>query len=178
MAENTSLARPYATAAFEYAKERSVQDSWSDMLGVIAAVAADPEAQSVLNHPRVDTEQLTTFMLGITEGKLDDAGQNFVRILAENRRLGLAPEIASLFESKRAADEARIDVEVISAYKLSAKHKTAIGKAMKEKLGREVTLSTEIDRSLMAGVIIRAGDTVLDASLQGRFAKLASELAG
>lgn len=172
MAEKTTLARPYALAAFKQAQDEGKLDEWSTMLQFWSAVVRDPTMAGIVSHPRIDTERLTRLLFDIDEGKLSATGKNFLRVLVEHRRLSLLPEIATLFERQRAEFEQRREVEVLTAYRLQTKHQEAIKDAMKKRLGQEVELSVQIDRSLIGGVIIRAGDMVIDASLRGRISRL------
>lgn len=176
MTEKTTLARPYASAAFKQAQEESKLDEWSNMLQFLSMVVRNPTVLGIVSHPRIETERLTRLLFDIGEGKLSETGQNFLRVLMEHRRLPLLPEIAALFERQRAEFEQRREVEVIAAYRLQTKYQQAIKNAMTKRLGQEVNLSVQIDRSLIGGVIIRAGDTVIDASLRGRISRLELDL--
>lgn len=176
MAEKTTLARPYALAAFKQAREENKLDDWSNMLQFLSMVIGDSTMLGIVSHPRIDKERLTGLLLDIAEGKLSETGQNFVRVLIEHRRLSLLPEIAAIFERERAEFEQRQEVEVLTAYRLQSKYQEAIKSAMMERLGQEVELSVQIDRSLIGGIIIRAGDMVIDASLRGRINRLDLEL--
>lgn len=176
MAEKTTLARPYAIAAFKQAQEESKLDEWSSMLQFLSMVIRNPTVLGIVSHPRIETERLTRLLFDIGEGELSETGQNFLRVLMEHRRLALLPEVAALFEQQRAEFEQRRDVEVITAYQLQTKYQQAIKDAMAKRLGQEVELSMQIDRSLIGGVIIRAGDMVIDASLRGRISRLELDL--
>lgn len=172
MAEKTTLARPYALAAFKQAQQESKLDEWSDMLGFLSMVVRDPTMLGIVSHPRIDKDRMTKLLFDISEEKLSDTGRNFVRVLIDHRRLSLVPEIAALFECERAEFERRRDVEVITAYRLQSKYQQAIKDAITKRLGQDVELSVQIDRALIGGVIIRAGDMVIDASLRGRISRL------
>ncbi len=176
MAEKTTLARPYALAAFKQAQQESKLDEWSSMLQFLSMVVGDRTMLGIVSHPRIEKESLTSLLFNIGEGKLTDTGRNFVRVLIEHRRLSLLPEIAALFERERSEFEQRREVEVLTAYRLQNKYQQAIKEAVAKRLGQEVELSVQIDRSLIGGVIIRAGDTVIDASLRGRLSRLNLEL--
>ncbi|MGB0712046.1 MAG: F0F1 ATP synthase subunit delta [Gammaproteobacteria bacterium] len=177
MAGNRTLARPYAVAAFAHAKEKGVVETWSTQLTTLALVVADATTRALIANPKISEQQLEQLLIEVC-GDTDEGFKNFIRVLVGNDRVGVAPEIAEEFEASRAQDDARIEVRVTSAYKLAADHQTAISDAMKAKFGRDVNVTAEIDRDLMAGVIIRAGDTVIDASLRGRLNQLALDLAG
>jgi len=176
MAEKQTLARPYAEAVFELAKGQNQLKKWSEMLGFIAAVAADGRMMQIANDPRVDRARFLELFLGVCEQRVDDQGANFIHLLVDNRRLALLPEIVAQYESLRAEAEARVEATVISAFPLEAGQLQSLGEALKRRLGREVNLTTEVDKTLMGGIVIRAGDLVIDGSVRGRLADLAANL--
>ncbi len=177
MAENITIARPYAQATFSLAQEQGDLKGWSEMLQFAAAVAADDEMVAVIDSPRFDSDQLADLFIEICGDKLNDAGKNMIRVLAENDRLALLPEVAELFEVERANIEGTIVAEVTSATALNDAQQKSIAEALKKRLGRDVTLECQIDESLLGGAIIRAGDVVIDGSVVGKLEKLASSLA-
>jgi F-type H+-transporting ATPase subunit delta len=177
MAENITIARPYAQAIFSLAQEQSDLKGWSDMLQFAAAVAADPEMVAVINSPSFDSSQLAELFIDICGDKLNDAGKNMIRVLADNDRLSVLPEIVELFEQERAAVEGTVVAEVTSAVALNDAQQSSIAEALKKRLGRDVTLECKIDESLLGGAIIRAGDVVIDGSVVGKLEKLTSALA-
>ncbi len=176
MSELVTLARPYASAVFELAKEQKDFDRWSKMLVFMAAVAHDGEMRRVLDSPRLSEEQAAEMFIAVCEERIDDDGRNFVRLLAENRRLQILPEITALYEFLRHEAEGKIDAEVVSAQEISDEQKKAIAKALKERLGREVNLTTRTDEALLGGAVIRAGDLVIDGSIRGRLNRLSLAL--
>jgi len=176
MEERTTLARPYALAVFKLAEEKDQLRLWSEMLEFLSAVAADATMKGIIADPRVKREQVAELFIDIGGGRLSDMGQNLVRVLAENKHLGLLPEMLVLYEEERARAERRQRIEIISAYALNPKFKNLIGQAMEKRLGLAVDLDTRIDRDLIGGVIIRAGDLVIDASLRGRLLGLGAAL--
>jgi F-type H+-transporting ATPase subunit delta len=176
MTERTTLARPYAEAVFRLASERKTLKVWSEMLQLAAAVAADPQVAALTDNPRVARERFVDFFLDICAKKLDQDAANFIRLLSENHRLALLPEIAALYELLRAQAEGRVEAEVISASAVSATQLDEIAAALKKRLGRDIDLSTRIDPALIGGVVIRAGDLVIDGSVQGKLRALATHL--
>ncbi len=176
MEERTTLARPYAQAVFKLAQEKDQLEQWSEMLELLTAVESDATMKGIIADPRVEADKLAELVIGIAGEILNAEGQNFVRVLTEGDRLGLLPEIWTLYEEERAAAEQRSRVEVISAYALNPNFTSMISEAMGKRLGRAVDLETRIDRSLIGGVVIRAGDLVIDASLRGRLQGLAAAL--
>lgn len=176
MEEKSTLARPYALAAFKQAEEEGKLETWSEMLDFLKSVTADPVMAGLVRDPRVETSRLAGLVLDICQGRLTETGENFVRVLVENRRLDIVGEIANVFERQRAESEGRRQVDVLSAYQLNAKQKKAIADSMKERLGRDVELQVKVDKSLIGGAVVRAGDVVLDLSLRGRLRQLAVQL--
>ncbi|AEB60976.1 ATP synthase subunit delta [Ectopseudomonas mendocina] len=176
MAELTTLARPYAKAAFEHAQAHQQLANWSAMLGLAAAVSLDDTMQRVLKAPRLtSTEKATTFN-EVCGDKFDAQAQNFIRVIAENDRLALLPDIFALFELYKAEQEKSIDVDVTSAFALSDEQQDKLAKVLSARLGREVRLHAAEDATLIGGVLIRAGDLVIDGSVRGKLAKLAEAL--
>ncbi|MGW8228241.1 MAG: F0F1 ATP synthase subunit delta [Gammaproteobacteria bacterium] len=176
MAEKTTIARPYAQAAFSLAESQGNLKKWSDMLQLVAAVASDDAMQVLIGNPSIDNDRLVDIFIGISGDGLDQHGQNFVRVLAENKRLDVMPEIADLYEEKRAEAESTIEAEVTSAIPMSEAQQAQLVAALKKRLGREVTLVTKTDDSIIGGAIVRAGDLVIDASVTGQLEKLATTL--
>ncbi len=174
--ERTTLARPYAEAVFRLARERQNLAAWSEMLALAAAVARDPQMSRLVDNPRVPRERFVEFFLDVCGKKLDQDGGNFIRLLTENHRLALLPEIATLFEALRADAETRVEAEVVSATAVGAEQLKTIAAALKQRLGRDVTLATRLDPSLIGGIVIRAGDLVIDGSVRGKLSALATHL--
>jgi F-type H+-transporting ATPase subunit delta len=176
MAELTTLARPYAKAAFEYAQAHQQLANWSAMLGLAAAVSQDDTMQRVLKAPRLtSTEKATTFV-EVCGDKFDAQARNFLSIVSENNRMEFLPEIADMFELYKAEQEKSVDVDVTSAFALNDEQQDKLAKVLSARLGREVRLHAAEDASLIGGVVIRAGDLVIDGSVRGKLAKLAEAL--
>ncbi len=176
MAELSTLARPYAKAAFEYARERSGIDAWSAQLITAASVAADDKVAALLDNPSLTDEQQANALSDVCGDEIGAEMKNFIAILATNKRLSLLPEIAQQFELFKANLEKSVDVEVISAFDLADETTAKLASVLGEKLEREVKVSTSTDKDLLGGVLIRAGDTVIDGSVRGRLNKLAEAL--
>lgn len=176
MEERSTLARPYAVAVFEQAKQEDAVAKWAELLGFLEGVVNEPTMAGVIADPRIEISRLSTLMLDICEGRLWGSGENFVRVLTQSRRLSLVPEIHKLFERRRREFEGQSEVEVVSAFELDEKFAQVITGAMAERLGRVIDISVTVDNSLIGGVVIRAGDLVIDASLRGRLNQLAINL--
>jgi F-type H+-transporting ATPase subunit delta len=176
MAELTTVARPYAKAAFQYADENNSLSEWSDMLGFAAAVAQDKDFVTFISDPKITAAEQAEAFINVGSDKLNEAGKNFIRLLAGNKRLSALGEIHALFEQLKSHKEMSVDVEVTSAFALSDDQANTLAEALKRKLDREVNLTSTEDKSLIGGVVIRAGDLVLDSSVRGKLAKLAETL--
>jgi len=172
----TTIARPYAEAVFERADETGNLDLWSEMLELLAAVVVDPTLAEIVANPLFDRADLTSLMLEIGGGRLTDEGANLVRLLVQNGRLTLLPEIVRLFDQLKAEKDRMLKVHVVSAYALKPAQEKLLGDILKQKLGREVSITSEKDPELIGGVHIRAGDMVIDGTVRGRLQQLANEL--
>lgn len=171
-----STARPYAIAAFRQAREEGALEQWSEMLQFLRIVVSDPAMADIIANPRVERTKLIELIADIGGEVLSKTASNFLKVLIYNGRLTQMPEIVELFEEQRREEEAKARVEIVSAFKLSPKYAAAIAQVMAKRLAREVDLTVRIDKSIIGGVIIRAGDLVIDASLRGRLQQLAQEL--
>ena len=176
MAELSTLARPYAKAAFEYAAASNELKGWSESLAVIAVVAQQGKVEKLLSSPTYTAEQQAQQLMDVCGESLSEAGRNFISVLAENRRLKLLPYIQQQFEVLKANREKSVDVNVTSAGEITPEQQQKLAAALQAKLDREVNLQVSIDKSLLGGAVIRAGDTVIDGSIRGRLAKLAEAL--
>lgn len=176
MAELTTLARPYARAAFEVAVESESLGTWSKDLSVVAAIAGEAVVRTALSSPSLTGEKQAQLIIDLCGDEISNAMKNFIAILADNKRIGLMQEIVSLFETLKAAQEKKVDVNVISAFPLSEGIEAKLTASLKEKLQRDVVLHSEIDSTLIGGAIIRAGDLVIDGSVRGKLTKLAEAM--
>jgi len=173
MADDAStLARPYAKAIFEFAQGQGELESWSDRLAFWAAVGSDEGMKARLADPSATRERRADLFVQVTGDELDDAGRNVIRLLAENDRLGVLPQIFVQYEQMRGEAEGEMEAKVISAFPLSEAQETSLTQALSKRLDRRVRIVTEIDESLIGGAIIKAGDLVIDGSLRGRVDKL------
>ncbi|WP_423822435.1 F0F1 ATP synthase subunit delta [Salinisphaera sp. SPP-AMP-43] len=179
MADRYTLARPYAEAVFEMA-EASAGDGlsqWSDALAGLSAIVTDDTVAALMNNPRVSDDTLAEAIIEIGSADFGEGARNLVRLLIDNDRLSLAPEIAELFEIERAAAEDRLDVEVSSAVELSEAQRKALGEALEKRFDRKVSMSFEQDESVIGGAVIRAGDVVIDGSLTAQLERMRQSLA-
>lgn len=176
MAELTTIARPYAKAAFVFAKEHDALEQWEKMLGLAAAVAGDASMRAYLDQPELDDATKVSAFAEVCGDELDESVRNFVAQLTQNKRLPLLPIILQLFHELLAEQQQFTDVEMISAFELDDAATDKLVAALKKRLGTEVNVTTSVDQSLIGGVLVRAGDTVIDGSVRGRLNRLAEQL--
>ncbi len=183
MADNNTVARPYAQAIFEIAEASGTLAEWSDSLATAGELLGDHELVEYLDNPALSDERRLDFLTGLFASagsqKLsgdDSRGVNFLKLLLENGRIAVLPEIAAQFETLKADVENSVDAVVTSASPLSDEQRREIVAALRERLGRDVKITTRIDESLIGGAVIRAGDVVIDGSLRARLDGLASAL--
>lgn len=176
MSNLTTLARPYAKAAFELARDKGRFDQWQRALAVLAGIARQEEVQVVLKDPRVSVQQQAEIFIAAAGDALDQHAKNFVKVLAQYRRLGALPEIEADFTHLRAAAENVVHAELRTAVEASDKQRQQIGAALKKRLGREIELRCVVDETLIGGAQIRAGDLVIDSSVRGKLERLAAQV--
>ncbi|MGB5260746.1 MAG: F0F1 ATP synthase subunit delta [Gammaproteobacteria bacterium] len=176
MAEALTIARPYAQAAFKFASEQGMLKEWSEMLGLLAAIAGDSGMQQVIDSPHLTEQQLADLFIQVGGERLNDKCANFVRVLAANRRLDLLTEIAALFEVQRSEAEGLVQAEMVSAFPATEAQQAEVIASLRRRLGREVLLTCSTDASLLGGAIIRAGDLVIDGSVRGKLDRLGTAL--
>jgi F-type H+-transporting ATPase subunit delta len=177
MSEAITIARPYAQAAFDFAKQKGELKSWSELLSAAATGVGDAQVAALIVNPQLTSNQLRELMQALVGNAAGQSGQNFLRLLIEEHRLPVLPEIAEQFERLRAEEEKSVDVEVRSAFALDEAHKQKIVAALKARMGREIRLHCEVDEALVGGAVIRAGDQVIDGSVRTRLAEMSSALA-
>ena len=177
MSEAITTARPYAQAAFEEAQKLGDLKGWSEMLLSLAEATSLPDVRAVVTSPRILKAQIDKLMDGLLGSQAKPQQRNFVRILVDNQRLLLLPEIVALFEVLRAEAEKTVNVVVDSAFELSAAQQEKIISSLKTRMGREIKLVCNINKELLGGVVIRAGDKVIDGSARTRLGEMANALA-
>ena len=180
MSELTTIARPYAKAAFDFAVEQSTSDKstvekWNEMLGFLAELVKNETMQNYLTGS-LSAQKLADTVISICGEQLDQYGQNLVRLMAENKRLTVLPQVFKEFQHYVEKYKAIAEVNVISAQPLSVMQQERIAAAMEKRLAQKVKLNCNVDSSLIAGVIIRTEDFVIDGSSRGQLTRLANEL--
>lgn len=176
MSDLTTIARPYAKAVFEQASNGKSLEQWSGQLALLVEIAGDPLMRTFLDNPDVDSAQKCQTVLDIGGENLSAEAGNFVRLLAENRRLDALASIASVYEDFRAEAEKSIEAEVVSARALTKEQEKRLTSALKKRLDREVTIKCTVDKNLIGGAVIRAGDLVIDGCVPTKLNQLAASL--
>ena len=175
MSELATIARPYAKAAFDFAVEKNAVESWGNMLFFAAQVAQNEDVRSFLAS-NAGGQKTGSLFIQICDEQLDEYGQNLVKVMAENGRLALLPQVFEQFKAYQAELAKQVEAKVTSAYELSAEQQTKLVASLEKRLERKVTLSVTIDPSIIGGLIIVAGDLVLDSSVRGQLDRLADAL--
>jgi len=176
MAEMVTIARPYAEAVFKLAREGKQLAGWSDMLALIEAVVADPQAQACINDPKFDSRQAEALILGVIGDRLDGTGRNFVQVLAQSGRLDLLPQIRALYEQHRREHEGVLEAKIVSALPIDDGQAVQLIKRLEAKYQRKISAQIEVDPQLIGGVKIVVGDQVIDATVRGRLEAMAAAL--
>lgn len=178
MAEQLTLARPYAEAVFRLATEHNAQAAWSAMLTLAASVASDEQVHRMATDPNVSSQQLERLLLAVCGDKLDPQGVNFLKLLVENGRVTLLPQIQASFEKLRAEQSGEIEASVTSAFPLTDVQLADLVGVLETRLKRKVKATVKVDAALIGGVTVVAGDEVLDASVRGKLDSMAHALKG
>lgn len=175
MAEHITIARPYAKAAFEFANEHYSVARWSEFLAILSEISKNEKINAIF-HSDLKSDKIVDVIKALCGDKCDQFGDNFVRVMAENKRLVVLPDVFALFQRYCAEKELIADVEVVSATALTEVQLKNISLAMEKRLSKRVQLVCKIDQTLISGFIIRVDDVVIDNSIKGRLERLSNLL--
>jgi len=175
MADLITIARPYAKAAFDFAVEKNDVDQWLEMITFIGQVASNDAVVKMLKATTASVEA-ADLMIKLGGEQLNENGQNFVKVLAQNERLLVLPEVSELFAKYFDEYNKQVDADITSATELNDAQQADLAASLEKRLARKVKLNVSIDKSLVAGVIIRVGDLLIDGSVRGKLARLGSQL--
>lgn len=178
MAEVSTLARPYAEAVFRLAREQSDLAGWSERLALAAAVAADAGMQGAIKDPMVSAERLFGVFVAVCGERLGGAGENLMRLLANNGRIALLPEIAAQYEALREEAEGVLEAEIETAMEMTPAQVDELVASLRARFGKEVSARVTVNPELIGGAVISIGDRVIDGSVRGRIAQMAYGLRG
>ncbi len=176
MADRLTVARPYARAAFEQARTDGALGSWSNALGRAALAASDPRVRALFGSPQVTDAQLAELVADVAGSDLSAGGRNFIKLLAESKRLPFLPEIAQIFDQLKADAERVVDVSITSAAPMGEDEQQKLVAALERRFDRKVRMQTAVDPSLIGGAVVRAGDLTIDGSVKARLTRLAHDL--
>jgi len=176
MAEPSTVARPYAEAAFKLADEAGALARWAEMLAGLATVASDPRVRQAAGDPRLSDAQRAGLFIAILGGRLTAEAENFVRVLTQNDRLELLPQIHEQFEALKNEREGVVEATVHSAFELTDAQLEDIVARLEKRTARKVRAQVSVDRELIGGVKIVLGDKVIDGSARAQLAALEAAL--
>lgn len=176
MAEKSTIARPYAQAIFELARDKGNMPAWSEALQVLCNIMAVDEVAALAGNTSVQRSDIADIIIEIGGKAFDADAQNMVRVLADNRRLNVVVQIQERYEELRAEAENVIQAEITAAQDVPGDVHDAISRALEKRLGRKVHLEVKIDDSLIGGAVVKAGDLVIDGSAAGRLEKLTTAM--
>lgn len=175
MSELTTVARPYAKAAFDFAVESQAVSNWNDMLFFASEVAKNSDIVTFLSGSH-SPDATSDLFIKVCGEQLNENGQNFVKVLAENGRLIALPAVAEMFAELKAEYENEIEVEITSAIAMTSAQETALSLSLEKRLARKIKLNCSVDNSVVGGMLIKAGDTVIDATIRGKLDRLSHVL--
>ncbi|TWX63812.1 F0F1 ATP synthase subunit delta [Colwellia demingiae] len=175
MSELTTVARPYAKAAFDFAVEAKAIDSWLTQLTFAAEVAKDTTIKGYISGG-ASAEQAQILFLNVCGEQVDSKCQNFLKVMASNERLLVLPQVLEQFIALKADFDQEVSVDVTSAVEVTAEQKTTLSAALEKRLARKVKLNCFVDASIVSGLVIKAGDMVIDGSIKGKLNRLATTL--
>jgi F-type H+-transporting ATPase subunit delta len=178
VADEATIARPYARAAFDHAHAAKQLAPWGELLAKASMAVGDERVRPLIGNPHVKRTDLVSFLLDVVGAAGDPQAHNFVQLLADNGRLAALPQIAEQYAALRAEVENTVDVTVTSAMPLTPEQSEKLSKALTARLKRTVRLSTHVDPALVGGAVVKAGDFVVDGSLRGRIERLGITMAG
>jgi F-type H+-transporting ATPase subunit delta len=166
MSELATLARPYAVALFKRAKETDTTLVWSENLAFLSMVLSNEDILVLIDNPKINRQQLSICLLDICQGQIDAESENFLKLLVHNKRLALVSTITKLYEAYKADYEGYVDVDVETAYEFSEDTKIKFSESLEKTLGKKIHMNVSVDKSLIGGVLVRAGDRVIDRSIR------------
>ena len=177
MSSLTTLARPYAKAAFELAQDQQALARWEKMLTLAAEMAMDDSMVGLLESPHVSNSAVVKIITDAAGESFDSRFRDFLYVLADNGRLPLLPQLTKLYHQFREEAENRLSVTVVSAIPLDDEQAGRMKEALARRLACEIELNNEIDEGVIGGAVVYAGDQVIDGSLLGKLEKLSAGLA-
>jgi F-type H+-transporting ATPase subunit delta len=176
MAELATIARPYAEAAFQLARDKDVLAAWSDMLKLAASIVADERIAKALDNPRLDAGAKESLLLSVGGDRFDEQARNFIRVLVQSERVALLPQIAAMFETLKNDAEATAKATIESAFELDATQLSELTAALEKRFGKKIETTVTVNPELIGGARVTVGDAVLDGSVQAKLAAMHAQL--
>jgi len=176
MAEQITIARPYAEAAFSLAREQNALPRWAEMLRVVSNVASDPTVRAALDNPRLDTAAKESLLLSLCGDALDAEGKSFIRVLLESDRIAVLPDIRGLFDALKDGADGVARAQIVSAFPLDDAQLGSLKTALEKRFGKKIAATVSVDPQLIGGARVTVGDTVIDASVRGELQAMSSQL--
>lgn len=176
MSDFTSIARPYARAAFACATDKNNVEAWSLLLKQAVRVIKAKSMQNLLKNSCVDKMFAYECLLEFCKALIFPFGENFLKLLAVNQRLLIIPEIASLFERYKATQAEEVTAYAISSVPLNKMEEQALKKILSERFQRKIKLDYHTDKNLLGGLVVRVEDFVIDSSVRGKLERLRATL--
>jgi F-type H+-transporting ATPase subunit delta len=178
MSELSTLARPYAEAVFRMARDEKNLAGWSSRIATLATIVSDAQVARLIADPAVSADRVAGLIIEVAGSDLGERGANFVKVLAENNRLSLLPEIGTQFESLKASAEGTLEATITSAQQLTQAQVDDLVAGLKARFNRAVNVQVAVDPELIGGAVIAIGDQVIDGSVKGRLQRMAFALQG
>ena len=176
MAELATIARPYAEAAFELARDEQALPGWSDMLRFASTIVTDARVAQALDNPRLDAAAKESLLLSIAGDRFNAQARNFMHVLVEAERVGVLPQIAAMFETLKNEAEATATATIESAFELTAAQVAELQAALEKRFGKKMETTVTVNPALIGGARVTVGDSVLDGSVQAKLAAMQAQL--
>lgn len=176
MADNATIARPYAKAVFDYAQESNSFDEWTAVLAQLAAISNDESFSALVSDPRIEDSKVTELLIDLTKDVLPNGGTNFITLLVQNERLGSLVDVQQQYTDLVSIAKAIVTANVTTAIALTDDQKSSLTTALETRLGQKVVLEETVDPTLIGGAIVKTGDLVIDGTAKGRIEKLTTAL--
>src|ERR1700675_3580839 len=176
MSEQVTIPRPYAEAAFSLAREQNALPRWAEMLKIASNVASDPTVRAALDNPRLDNAAKESLLLSLCGDALSKEGKSFIRVLLESDRIGVLPDIRSLFDTLKDGADGVARAQIVSAFPLDDAQLASLKVALEKRFGKKIEATISVDPDLIGGARVTVGDTVIDASVRGELQAMSSQL--
>ena len=176
MAELTTIARPYAEAAFRLARDTNALPAWSGMLDLLAGIAAEPKVAAALDNPKLTSADKAALVLSIAGDRLDASGRNFVHVLVDGDRIGVLPQIHTLFEALKNDTDGVSKARIDTAFPLTDAQAADLKAALEKRFGKKIETTINVDPALGGGARITVGDTVIDGTIEAQLAAMSAQL--